>query len=178
MKFVNAIYAGESAAKKLWLIIGWLSFMTTLFFSTTIYLVFRDPLIIERSCQSKVVTSGSAGVTKLETEAFIKEALSARFDTERDKPSLMTEAQVDTKRKELKELASKNISQVVFVDEIELKPSGDFRAKLTRLLKFGGISTALGFQIEAMLFETKRTEDNPYGLILSEVKPIETEVKK
>lgn len=178
MKFVNAIYAGENVVKKLWLVIAWLATISTLLFSSTIYLVFRDPLIIERSCESKTVFLKSATITKLETENFIKEALAARFNTDRDKPSLMTEAQVETKRKELKELLAKNISQVVFVDQIDLRPSGEFRAKLTRLLKLDKISTALGFEIEAKLFETRRTEDNPYGLILSEVKLVENEVRK
>lgn len=178
MKFVNAIYAGEHTVKKLWIIIAWLIIISTLFFSSTTYLVFRDPLIIERSCESKTVVSKPATVTKLETENFIKEALSARFNTDRDKPSLMTEAQVEAKRKELKELLEKNISQVIFVDQIDLRPSGEFRAKLTRLLRLNKISTALGFEIEAKLFETRRTEDNPYGLILSEVKLVESEMKK
>ncbi len=175
MKFVNAIYAGENAVKRLWVIIAWLAIISTLFFSSTIYLVFRDPLVIERSCESKIISSTSTAVTKPETESFIKEALSARFDTDRDKPSLMTEAQAETKRKELKELTAKNISQVIFVDQMDLRPSGEFRAKLTRLLKVGTISTALGFEVEAKIFEARRTEDNPYGLILSEVKLVESE---
>ena len=178
MKFVNAIYAGENTAKKLWLIITWFAVISTLLFSSTIYLVFREPLIIERACESKVMQAKSSTPTKAETESFINEAMSARFNTDRDKPSLMTEAQVDIKIRELKELASRNISQVVFVDQINLRSSGEFKARLTRLLKIGAISTALGFEVEAKLFETRRTEDNPYGLILSELKLVESEVKK
>lgn len=178
MKFVNAIHNGENLIGRLWLLVAGSLSLTVMFFFSTIYLVFRDPLIVERSCESKTVVSKSSAPTKLETESFIKEALAARFDTDRDKPSLMTVAQAETKDKELKELKSRNIAQVVFVDSLDLKSNGEFRAKLTRLLKVGAISTALGFSIDAKLYETRRTEDNPYGLILSEVKAVESEVKK
>lgn len=178
MKFVNAIYAGENTVRKLWMIIAWFGVISTLFFFSTLYLVLKDPLVIERSCDSQAISLKSAVTTKAETENYIREALAARFNTDRDKPSLMTEAQADTKRKELKELQAKNISQIILTDQVELKSNGEFRAKLTRLLKIGTISTALGFEIEAKIFETRRTEDNPYGLILSEVKLVENEVKK
>ena len=178
MKFVNAIYAGENLVRKLWLLTFGLSISTAMLFSSTMYLVFRDPLVIERSCASKVIQTSSLSATKSEVEGFIRDALSARFDTDRDRPSLMTIAQMETKQKELKEFLAKKISQVIFVDHIELKNNGEFKATLTRLLRVGAIRTALGFEIEAKIFETRRTEDNPYGLILSEVKPIEEEVKK
>lgn len=177
MKFVNAIYAGENTLKRMWLLITALSLSVGTLFLTNMYLVFRDPLIIERACESKVLNIQPVAITRLETEAFIKESLGARFDSERDKPSLMTEAQASIKRKELSELTSRKITQVVFVDKIDLQSSGEFKAKLTRLLKMDKISTAIGFEIEAKIFETRRTEDNPYGLILSEVKLVQSEVK-
>ena len=90
----------------------------------------------------------------------------------------MTEAQAEMKSKELKELLSRKIYQRVFVDDVILKDDGSFTAKLTRLIKVENIRTALGFSIDAKLFEDSRSEDNPYGLILSEVKLVEGEVKK
>ncbi len=178
MKFVNAIYAGENLVRKLWLLTFGLSIATAMLFSSTMHLVFRDPLVVERACASRVIQTSALSTTKSEVESFIREALSARFDTDRDRPSLMTIAQSETKQKELKEFQAKKISQTVFLDHIDLKNNGEFRATLTRLLRVGTIRTALGFEIEAKIFETRRTEDNPYGLILSEVKPIEEEVKK
>jgi hypothetical protein len=178
MKYVDAIYASEKMIQRLWFIVALLGFFLAALLGITIYYSTKAPLIIERSCETKTLATGSNKKTSAEIQAFISDAISARFDSDRDKPSLLTEAQADLKQKELKELRSRKIDQRVFVDEITVNGDGTFTAKLTRLLKVENIRTALGFSIEAKIFEDTRTEDNPYGLVLSEVKLLNSEVKK
>ncbi len=178
MKFVDAIYASEKMIQRLMLVIIMLSIGSASLLGVVIYYSTKPAVIIERACETKVLHPASGGRTQEEIKAFIGEAISARFDSDRNKPSLLTEAQADIKAKELKELSSRKITQKIFVDDVALKDGGSFTAQLTRLIKVENIRTALGFSVEAKIFEVPRTEDNPYGLILSELKLLEPEVKK
>lgn len=178
MKITDAIYTSEKMIARLMLIIALLAMGVTLLLGVIVFYSTKPAVVIDRSCESKIVSTTSGARTKDEIKAFIKEALTARFDSDRNKPSLLTDAQAEIKSKELKELNSRKITQNVFVDEVILNDSGIFTAKLTRLLKVENLRTALGFSVEAKVFEVSRSEDNPYGLILSELKQIETEVKK
>jgi hypothetical protein len=49
---------------------------------TSVRLALKAPLIIERECFSKVLQSLKGEATPIEIEAFVKVALSKRFDTE------------------------------------------------------------------------------------------------
>ena len=178
MKFVDAIYTSEKMIQRLMTAVVVLAMSTAALMGVVVYFSTKPPILVERSCETKILSQGPSKRTVDEIKAFISEAISARFDTDRNKPSLMTEAQADMKSKELKELSSRKIYQRVFVDDIILKDDGSFTAKLTRLIKVENIRTALGFSIEAKIFEDARSEDNPYGLILSEVKLVESEVTK
>lgn len=178
MKFVDAIYTSEKMIQRLMLVIVILSLGSAALLGVVIYYSTKPALIVERSCETKVLRVVTGTRTTDEIKAFIAEAVSARFDTDRSKPSLLTDAQAEIKSKEAKELSSRKIFQKVFVDDVSLKDQGSFTAKLTRLIKVENIRTALGFTVEAKLFEVPRSEDNPYGLILSELKQLEIEAKK
>lgn len=178
MKFVDAIYTSEKMIGRLWIVITVMGLVSAILTGLTVYFATKPALLIERSCESKVLTSVDGKRTANEVKAFIAEALSARFDSDRVKPSLMTEAQADLKSKEMRELKDRKIQQKIMVDEMNLGQAGNFTAKLTRILKIENLRTAVGFSIEAKIFEDTRTEDNPYGLILSEVKLHQVEVKK
>lgn len=178
MKFVDAIYASEKMIQRLMFVIVLLSLGVASLLGVVIYYSTKPALVIERSCETKILSAASGSRTQDEIKAFVREAISARFDSDRNKPSLLTEAQAEIKDKEQKELSSRKITQKIFVDDVSLKEAGSFTAQLTRLIKVENIRTALGFAVEAKIFEIRRSEDNPYGLILSELKLLEPEVKK
>jgi len=178
MKIVDAIYTSEKLIQKLLTVTTLLGLLLAILIGLTVYFATKPPLVVERSCDVKILEPSSGKRTPSEVKAFIANALSARFDSDRNKPSLMTETQADLKSRELKEFTARNITQRVFTEEIILKDNGVFTAKLTRLLKVENIRTALGFSIEAKIFEDSRSEDNPYGLILSEVKLLTPEASK
>jgi hypothetical protein len=178
MKLVDAIYSSESLIRRLIFSLVMMSLLLVILVGALLFETTKPALVIERSCESKMIQASSDKRTTDEVVSFIKDALSARFDSDREKPSLLTQAQAETKSKEMRELVSRKVSQKIFVDEVSTNSDGSFRANLTRLVRLDRLRTALGFSVEAKVFEVPRSEDNPYGLILSEVKLLDSEVKK
>ena len=89
MKFIDAIYTSEKMISRLVMVIIILSLGSASLLGVVIFYSTRPALIIERSCLTKILTTAPAKRTTDEIKAFITEAISARFDSDRSKFSLL-----------------------------------------------------------------------------------------
>ena len=82
-----------------------------------IFLNMKDPIIIERGCDSKIAEVQSSSQTKDEIENFIKTAISARFDSfQKNDPAIyLTENLQLVRTKEQSDLKNKNIDIYYFI---------------------------------------------------------------
>jgi len=132
----------------------------------------KEPIVIERSCYSKLLAKGSSQHTKEEIEAFLRTALSQRFDSGVE-PSLevISLEEVSFKKQEQQDLTSKNMRQKVIINSVDMS-GADAKIDADRLIAVGQVRTALAFPIRATISTTNRSDSNPYGLILNRVSQI------
>lgn len=140
-----------------------------------IRLISREPLIIERGCYSKLLTPLDAKHTEREVEAFLREAIPARFDTDSvNAKSFLSTAEASYRAKEQEEMAKKEMRQKVLVNFVKTT-GGQISVDADRVISVGKIRSALSFRIKAELYSTDRSLANPYGLILKRVSQIQNE---
>jgi len=175
MKFTAAW--SELASQNTALKIGCLSLATAtaLLGVQLVRLASKDPLIIERVCFSKAIQPASTTRPKSEVEAFIKEALHERFDSDAIDTQLLSVDEQSFRIKEQKELSQRQMSQRVFVNNVSDDGS---HIDSDRLISIGKIRSAFPFSLNVQLTQTPRSESNPYGLILDSVKADKEEPKK
>lgn len=135
----------------------------------TVKMAFREPVIVERSCFSKAISNGNSERTKDEIEAFIKVALSQRFDSQANPSSeVLTSQELSTRTQEQKELLSKNMIQKVLVNSVQINGS-EIKVDADRLISVGNVRTALLFPLTVTISSTNRSDGNPYGLMINHV---------
>ncbi len=128
----------------------------------------REPLVVERSCESRSISLSSTIPTEEEIRAFLKNAMGMRFDSNESSSALLTESQQLLKKKELEEMKQRGIFQYVIPQVIEIK-SDVAQIQMDRIISIGRVKTALNFQVNAKFARVPRSKENPYGLILVEV---------
>jgi hypothetical protein len=134
----------------------------------------KPPLIIERACASRVAATSDIAPTSSEVESFIREALSARFDTDSHLGGdLLSLSEIEARQTEQTELKKHEIKQRIFLNTLT-QAGSDLTADVDRLLSVGAIRSAFSFPLKLTLERTQRTNANPYGLVLTEIKPIDT----
>lgn len=138
----------------------------------------KDPLIIERSCYSKLAkTADNAAPTEDEIRSFLERALSARFNSEpSDALELLSYKQRTFRDKEQIELVKQKMTQKVIVNEVKMNKDS-ITVLADRLISVQNLRSVLRFPLKVTLESTVRSEGNPYGLVLSDVEPL-TEEKK
>lgn len=138
-----------------------------------IFLNLKDPLIIERGCDSKIAEVQSSAQTKDEIETFIKVALSARFDSNlKSDPALYLMENLQTIRnKEQSELKNKGIDQRVIVRSVKFDQN-KYLVEADRLIRIGKVRTAVPLDLVLGISSKVRSVSNPYGLILTFVDQI------
>lgn len=141
-----------------------------------IFLNLKDPIIIERGCDSRLAEVQSVSQTKDELENFIKIALSARFDSslKNDPAIYLTEILQLARMKEQIELKSKSIDQRVIVRSIKLDQDKYF-IQADRLISIGKVRTAVPLDLVVNVASKVRSLSNPYGLVLTFVDQIKEE---
>lgn len=138
----------------------------------------KEPVIIERGCYSKMARSAdNAKPTEQEIAAFVEKSLAARFNTEPDNLSYLGLTQRAFRDKEQNELTKQKMTQKVIVGEIKIAKDA-ILVNADRLISVQNIRSVLRFPLKVNLESTERTEDNPYGLLLSNVNPIDEEKKE
>jgi hypothetical protein len=119
----------------------------------------------------------NAKPTKEEIAAFIEKALSARFDTAPESLEYLSFKQRTFREKEQSELLKQNMTQKVIVNDIKITKES-IMVNSDRLISIGKIRSVLRFPLQINLESAERTDGNPYGLLLSDVNPIEEEKKE
>ncbi len=154
-----------------------LSALCLFFGASSLKLALKDPIVVERGCLSKIATMSDGKRTVSEIEAFLKEALAQRFDTGPSiRADFLSEGERQIREKEQKDLQGRKLSQKVLLNSINA--SGEtVNVDADRLISIGEIRSAFRFQLMVKIESITRTEANPYGLLISEVKLREKEGK-
>ena len=137
----------------------------------------KDPIVIERGCDSRIAEIQSTNQTKTEIENFIKIALSARFDSilKNDPAIYLTENLQTSRAKEQSELKNKSIDQRVIVRSIKFDQDKYF-VEADRLISIGKVRTAVPLDLMVNISSKVRSVSNPYGLILTMVDQVKDEL--
>jgi hypothetical protein len=137
----------------------------------------QAPLVVERSCKSRVLAPVSETPSDDELKAFGYVAVPARFNTKPENQDLLSLSQQGYRATEQDELEKQKMKQVVIVNDVTLDKEG-LVIDADRLISVGEIRSTFKFPLRIKLVRTHRSEGNPYGLWLSEVEQIKPEVKK
>lgn len=135
-------------------------------------LALKEPLVIERACFSKALATVDSKRTTSEIVSFVEEAVVERFDSQMVGRGYLSLSEADLKRKEQKDLEARKLNQKVVVRNVSVSESG-ISVEADRLISVGEIRSAFKFPLAVRVESVPRSPANPYGLILSEVKPIE-----
>ncbi|MGE4107745.1 MAG: hypothetical protein AB7F66_11060 [Bacteriovoracia bacterium] len=135
----------------------------------------KDPLLIERSCYSTVIVSGTEARTPSEIESFIREALSQRFNTESNALSeYLSLDEMKNREQEQSEFKRREMRQRIVINAITQNGSV-VSVDSDRLITVGSIRSAFSFPLQVSVSSVTRTTSNPYGLILTKVSPTSKE---
>ena len=135
----------------------------------TIKLAGRKPLIIERICYSQALTTSNEEKSSVEVEAFVKEALSSRFDTlSQVRPGFLSPEEERFRNQEQIELKKKEMKQKIIVNGIKVEGK-NISVDSDRLISVGAIRSALPFPLSLIVGTVSRSEANPYGLTVLQV---------
>jgi len=158
----------EHSALKLALLL--LSVTNIVFFIMLVMDFAKDPVVIDRSCESTLLEVSSAKQTKQEIEVFLKTAISLRFDSTvtQDPSSYMIQDIYLNRTKEQEELKKSNVDQKMIVRNIEGK-AGYFTINADRVVAVGKARSAIPIILEAKVSSKDRSVSNPYGLTLTSI---------
>lgn len=156
-----------------------LGFCTLTLTVTTMRLALKDPLVIERGCASRALAAaGGNQRSAAEVEAFVREAIAERFNSDSTPaPGFLSAEEEGQRTAEQKELSARGMSQRVVVNAV--KPSGDTATVDTdRIISVGSIRSAFSFPLIIILASTTRSESNPYGLVLTKISQPKMDISK
>jgi hypothetical protein len=169
MKFTQAWASIASQNVALKLAIAALSICVTLLGVATVKLSLKDPLIIERACFTKRLTKSSNDHSTTEIEAFVREAITQRFDSENQpKPTLLSTEEDQLRQAEQKEFLNRGMSQHVFVNKVAIN-GNTISVEADRVISAGQIRSAFIFSLILNISTEARSEANPYGLLLTKI---------
>lgn len=141
--------------------------------------VAKDPVIIERGCETALAKAQSASQSKEEIDAFLDRALRVRFNTESpaDPSSYLVQDLLVSRAKEQEELKNRGIDQRLIFRWGKLE--GDhFVVEADRLIAVGSVRSALPIKLNVKISSKPRSLTNPYGLILTSVTQLEGKDEK
>ena len=133
----------------------------------------KDPIVVERGCVSKSANIASANVTDVEIRGFIEQVLPQRFGTATEpKAAYLSPAQSKARAIEMDDIKKKGMRQTLVVNSVTV--NGDaIRVDADRLISIDKIRSAFPLMLEVSVSRTARTEDNPYGLLLTKVATVD-----
>lgn len=140
---------------------------------TTLKSTFKDSVIIDRGCYSKVITPVKNEHSKAEIDVFMKEALSQRFDSSvQPVDGLLSPDELNLRITEQKEFASRNMKQRLVINQVTEEADG-FRVDADRIISVGDVRSAFKFPLLVKLESKARSSSNPYGLLVVTAKQTE-----
>jgi len=140
---------------------------------TSASLALKEPLIIERTCYNRSLSSANETRSEVDITAFMDEALDQRFSP--DHPitgGFLSDSEAAAKEKELQELTKKGIQQRVLINQISILED-QVIIDADRLIRMGEIRSVLPLRVSGRISRIARSHDNPYGLRLNELSVIE-----
>lgn len=127
----------------------------------------RDPLVVERSCYSKIVEAKASVLTNDEIKSFLSESLPMRFDSNGYlKPGFLSLSEAAQRDQELQVIKQRQMLQRILISDITIAGK-NITVAADRLISIGKVKSALPLTLKVVLEQTIRTESNPYGLILT-----------
>lgn len=138
----------------------------------------KEPIVVERSCETKLLDVSSASQTKEEVQAFVKDAVTLRFDSlvSRDPSAFMVQDLFVARSKEQEELKRSGVDQRLIVRSVKL--NGDyFVIDADRVVAMGKARSAIPTTLVARVSSKGRNLTNPYGLVLTSVDQLKEEKK-
>ncbi len=178
MKFTNAWANVLSQNISLKLATLFLLISSVTFALSTVKLALRNPIVVERACETKILKLQSSDRNSQEIESFIKDALSMRFDTFANaNDSYFSQDEQTARKAEKKELLQRNIQQRLLVNKMKIE--GDqVTVDCDRLIQIGAIKSVASVILLVQIATDSRSEFNPYGLVIAKVAvPKKEEVK-
>jgi hypothetical protein len=129
----------------------------------------RKPLIVERACHSRALSIADVDRTPAEIEAFVREALLVRFDTNAQvKPGYLSLEEEKFRTQEQLELKKREIVQRIIVNSVVVNGQ-TVSVNSDRLFAVGAVRSVLPFPLVLNIGTVTRSETNPYGLTLLQV---------
>jgi hypothetical protein len=170
MKFYHSVAkeAFERSALKLTVIC--LSIVSLTFGIFLVLDVSKEPIVIERACETKLLDVASASQTKDEIQTFVTEAVALRFNSAvtSDPSAFMVQDLFMSRSKEQGELKKSGIDQRVIVRSVRV--DGDrFVIGADRLIAVGKARSAIPMVLIAKISSKGRSLTNPYGLVLTAI---------
>jgi hypothetical protein len=136
-------------------------------------LALKDPLVIDRACFSKPSVVADGKRTKEEIDSFLREALSQRFDSKTGSAkALLDSDELALREKEQKDMTARKLNQTVLFNS-SVNSDGSTTVDADRVISVGEIRSAFRFPLKVRVVTTQRTIENPYGMVLAEVTPIQ-----
>lgn len=138
-----------------------------------VQLALREAIVIERSCFSRSLDRSASKNTTEEIKAFLQEALPARFDTAAiAKEEILSLEEREVRQKEQTNLKQRQMIQKIIVEGIEVSDK-EIIVQADRLISIGKVRTVLPLSLKVILQTTRRSEANPYGLVIVETNIVE-----
>lgn len=156
-----------------------LSIVAVVQLSVIVTMSLKEPLIIERSCFSKPLSTKPSDPTQEEIKSFLSEVPSMRFDSAGYLKESYLGAIEETisREKELGILISKQMNQRVLVSEVKIQ-GNEILVLTDRLISIGKVKSVLPLNLKIVIEQISRSESNPYGLIISSITQIEDKEEK
>lgn len=163
--------AFEKSALKLSLLV--LSVLTLSFAILLILDLTKEPILIERGCETELLKTTSQSQTKEEVNHFLEQAVQSRFNTkiEKDPSAYLIQDLLVLRKKEQTELKNQNIDQKLIVRKITLEKDL-FIIEADRLIAVEKVRSAIPTQLIAKIASKERSLTNPYGLILTSIEQV------
>ena len=134
----------------------------------------REPIVIERGCDSRVIQVASSKQSIDEIVSFVKSAVRVRFESEPGgDPGLYLAHELQVARqKEQIELKGKGIDQRILVRSVAIEKNGDLTIAADRVVAAGPARSAIPIRLKAKVASKERSESNPFGLVLTSVEEV------
>lgn len=178
MKFQNAWVNVAHENLTLKLVLFCMSLISLGSFGLATFDHMKDPLVIDRGCNTRTLKTADATRDENEVKVFLKEVISQRFDTGMNASELFINSEeITAKVTEQKELSSRSIEQVVIFRSAAIQ--GDQATVQTdRIIGVGNVKSVFAFPIIVTLASLTRSSENPYGLKAVRFQEVKAEEKK
>jgi hypothetical protein len=138
----------------------------------------KEPIVVERSCESRILKQSSSNQSKEEILEFVSLAIGLRFDTNpsREPSAFLIQDLYLSRAKEQEDLKRSQVDQRFVVRAVR-ESDGSFIVEGDRLVAIGRARSAIPIVLKIQLSATGRSLTNPYGLMLISVEQVKEEVK-